>query len=208
MQPLTIVLVRRRQRQVEETADRDKQLPHCYRRGSEAESLSGLSPNPRAPPPLHPPLEGPRRPAQHQRYQSSWGQWFWQRHRPCRWRPHLLPVLPQQTSHHRRPHRRCTEDRSPSKPPAAHPRCRWARAPRCLSEHLGLTQVDILRCGVPRPGSMLSATGTDARGKACSVDAGETVLLHSLSPRRPTEPLQEGYRWWRISCTPPRGHGK
>ncbi|RNC54337.1 hypothetical protein TcCL_ESM08237 [Trypanosoma cruzi] len=62
--------------------------------------------------------------------------------------------------------------------------------------------------GVPRPVSMLSATGTDAPGNPCSVDAGETVLLHTPSPRRPTGPLEVGYRWWRISCTPARGHGK
>ncbi|RNC52683.1 hypothetical protein TcCL_ESM10052 [Trypanosoma cruzi] len=60
---------------------------------------------------------------------------------------------------------------------------------------------------VPRSVSMLSATGTDARGKACSVDAGETVLLHTPSPRRPTEPLEVGCRWWQISSTPARGHG-
>ncbi|RNF01810.1 hypothetical protein TcG_11772, partial [Trypanosoma cruzi] len=35
--------------------------------------------------------------------------------------------------------------------------------------------------GVPRPVPMLSATRTDARGKACSVDAGGTVLLHTPS---------------------------
>ncbi|ESS62014.1 hypothetical protein TCDM_10343 [Trypanosoma cruzi Dm28c] len=34
---------------------------------------------------------------------------------------------------------------------------------------------------VPRPGSMLSATKTDARSKACSVDASEPVQLHTLS---------------------------
>ncbi|RNC51666.1 hypothetical protein TcCL_ESM11189, partial [Trypanosoma cruzi] len=40
-------------------------------------------------------------------------------------------IVPQKTSHHRRPHLRCPEDRSSSPPPAAHPRCRWARALRC-----------------------------------------------------------------------------
>ncbi|KAF5213655.1 hypothetical protein ECC02_013808 [Trypanosoma cruzi] len=62
--------------------------------------------------------------------------------------------------------------------------------------------------GVPRPFSMLSATGTDAPGNPFSVDAGGTVLLHMLSPRRPTEPLEVGYRWCQISYTPARGHGK
>ncbi|RNC34497.1 hypothetical protein TcCL_ESM07913 [Trypanosoma cruzi] len=60
---------------------------------------------------------------------------------------------------------------------------------------------------VPQSVSMLPATGTDARGNPCSVDAGETVLLHTPSPRRPTEPLEVGYRCWQISCTPARGHG-
>ncbi|RNF04633.1 hypothetical protein TcG_10897 [Trypanosoma cruzi] len=46
------------------------------------------------------------------------------------------------------------------------------------------------------------------RGNPCSVDVGETVLLHMLSPRRPTEPLGAACRWRRISCTPARGHGK
>ncbi|RNC53870.1 hypothetical protein TcCL_ESM08761 [Trypanosoma cruzi] len=46
------------------------------------------------------------------------------------------------------------------------------------------------------------------RGNPSSVDAGETVLLQTPSSRRPTEPLEVGYRWCQISCTPPRGHGK
>ncbi|RNC52572.1 hypothetical protein TcCL_ESM10178, partial [Trypanosoma cruzi] len=49
--------------------------------------------------------------------------------------------------------------------------------------------------GFPRPFSMLPATGTDAPGNPCSVYAGGTVLLHMLSPRRPTEPLEVDYRW-------------
>ncbi|RNC53891.1 hypothetical protein TcCL_ESM08739 [Trypanosoma cruzi] len=49
--------------------------------------------------------------------------------------------------------------------------------------------------GFPRPVPMLSATGTDAPGNPCSVYAGGTVLLHMLSPRRPTEPLEVGYHW-------------
>ncbi|RNC58701.1 RNA-binding protein [Trypanosoma cruzi] len=60
-------------------------------------------------------------------------------------------IVPQKTSHHRRRHRRCTEDRPSSKPPAAYPRCRWARSPRCLSEHLGrlplLGRRILLECG-------------------------------------------------------------
>ncbi|RNC43642.1 hypothetical protein TcCL_NonESM06668 [Trypanosoma cruzi] len=99
--------------------------------GGGASFISASQP-PRAPPPLHPPsAEGPRRPARHQRHQGSWVPWLWHRHRPCRWRPHLIMIVPQQTSRHRRPHRRCPEDRSPSPPPAAHPRSRWARALRC-----------------------------------------------------------------------------
>ncbi|RNC38625.1 hypothetical protein TcCL_NonESM12112 [Trypanosoma cruzi] len=87
---------------------------------------------PRAPPPHHPPsAEGPRRPARHQRHQGSWVPWLWHRHRPCRWRPHLLMIVRQQTPHHRRPHHRCPEDRFPSPPPAAHPGCRWASAHLC-----------------------------------------------------------------------------
>ncbi|RNF05011.1 hypothetical protein TcG_11081 [Trypanosoma cruzi] len=35
--------------------------------------------------------------------------------------------------------------------------------------------------GVPRPVPMLSGSGTDARSKACSVDASETVQLHTPS---------------------------
>ncbi|RNC57632.1 hypothetical protein TcCL_ESM04746 [Trypanosoma cruzi] len=62
--------------------------------------------------------------------------------------------------------------------------------------------------GVAWPGSMLSATGTDAPRNPCSVDAGGTVLLHMLSPRHHTEPLEVGCRLWRISCTPPRGQGE
>ncbi|RNC32237.1 hypothetical protein TcCL_Unassigned05169 [Trypanosoma cruzi] len=157
MPPLSRVVSRRRQRQAEEAADRDKlqQQRHC--RGSEAGRPSGPSPNPRVPPPHHHrSAEGPRRPARHQ---GPWVPWLWHPHRPCRWRPHLLLVVPQQTSHHRRQHRRCTEDRSSSKPPAAHPRCRWARSPRRLSERLGrlpllgrrillgCSRVDILRWG-------------------------------------------------------------
>ncbi|RNC52777.1 hypothetical protein TcCL_ESM09948 [Trypanosoma cruzi] len=128
-------------------------------------------------------------------------------------------IIPQQTSHHRRPHRRCPEHRSSSPPPAAHPRCRWARSHRCRrgiwGDFLLLCQRMILGAavstsldGVPRPVPMLSATGTDAPGNPCSVYAGETVLLHMLSPRRPTKPLEVGYRCWQISCTPARGHGK
>ncbi|ESS60617.1 hypothetical protein TCDM_11851 [Trypanosoma cruzi Dm28c] len=53
--------------------------------------------------------------------------------------------------------------------------------------------------GVPRPVPMLSGSGTDARSKACSVDASETVLLHTLSPRHPENYWNEtaaggGYR--------------
>ncbi|RNF12836.1 putative dynein heavy chain [Trypanosoma cruzi] len=40
---------------------------------------------------------------------------------------------------------------------------------------------------VSLPGSMLSATGKDAPRNPCSVDAGETVLFHMLSPRCTTE---------------------
>ncbi|ESS55065.1 hypothetical protein TCDM_13485 [Trypanosoma cruzi Dm28c] len=62
--------------------------------------------------------------------------------------------------------------------------------------------------GVPRPVTMLSGSGTDAPRNPCSVDAGETVLLHTPSPRRPTEPLEAGCRWRQISCTPALSHGK
>ncbi|RNC34240.1 hypothetical protein TcCL_Unassigned02984 [Trypanosoma cruzi] len=175
---------------------------------------------PRAPPPHHPPsAEGPRRPARHQRHQGPWFPWLWNRHRPCRWRPHLIMIV------HNRRHTiggHIVDVRKialllrllrRTRGVAGQEHSVAVVAPEATSLSSGDgcfwgAAVSTYFGGVPRPLSMLSGSGTDARSKACSVDASETVLLHTPSPRHPTEPLETGCRWWRISCTPARGHGK
>ncbi|EKG05292.1 hypothetical protein TCSYLVIO_003634 [Trypanosoma cruzi] len=144
MPPLSRVVSRRRQRQAEEAADRDKQQQQRHCRGSEAGRPSGLSPNPRAPPP-------------HQRHQGPWVPWLWHNRRhtiggkiAVARKIALLQSLLRRT--------RGVAGRD-------HPVACQGIWRDCFSSGDGFfwgAAESTSFVWVPRPGSMLSATGTDA----------------------------------------------